>query len=465
MNRNKNKPAAKSSAKSKRNKQAVTSEMPTSSGVSLQQAEVEKNMGNSYFRSGQYGKALGYYNNAIALNAAEAIYYGNRAQVLLKLCRYAEAVAECDNALRLDPKFAKAYYRRSLANKGLKRWEHALVDMKKVLELEPSNSLARTQANALELCIEYCKRNRKEANKDNAEGSESGDKGPSSEVVEIYPIEKRPLEVRSKTELREIPVQVDTSNSNGNNSLVDTPEGLPLTNAPVELITNEPDRVSPEDETTSTIMIPDDSEVFRKEAEVKRNLGDSSFKSGKYREALDHYDDAIALNPTEAVYYHSRAEVLLKLFRYPEAVAECDNALRLDSNLVKAYYCRALANKTLKRWEHALADMTKVTALEPSNALARTQAKALKLCTIYSKSKSNTKHTQDNQGMDRVGHDVIEIFPIEQRPLDVRSTTELREVPVREEDSSSTSLSSTKTNPQEGQSRPRVIHCSPWNWP
>ncbi len=97
-------------------------------------AGAEKALGNEAFGRGDLAAALGHYDAAVALSegcdgeAERAVFFANRAAVLLAEHRAAEAAADCDRALRIDPRYAKCLARRAAAREQLDKLEEALAD-------------------------------------------------------------------------------------------------------------------------------------------------------------------------------------------------------------------------------------------------------------------------------------------------------------------------------------------------
>lgn len=72
--------------------------------------------------------------------------------------------------------------------------------------------------------------------------------------------------------------------------------------------------------------------------EVLKRLGNEKYKEGKFREALDLYNQAIAIDPTKASFYSNKSAALMSLGNLIEAVFECQEAIRLDPLYHNAHY-------------------------------------------------------------------------------------------------------------------------------
>ncbi|KAI9188772.1 hypothetical protein H9P43_000194 [Blastocladiella emersonii ATCC 22665] len=112
-------------------------------------AQVEKEMGNVYFKKSKYAKAAQHYSAAIDLDPDGAVYYLNRAAAYLKLDKHVAAEADCSAAIERDPKSVKAFYRRAAARRAAGNTAGAIADLRHVLVLEPTNPAAKDELAAL----------------------------------------------------------------------------------------------------------------------------------------------------------------------------------------------------------------------------------------------------------------------------------------------------------------------------
>ncbi|XP_035257457.1 RNA polymerase II-associated protein 3 [Anguilla anguilla] len=107
-----------------------------------QQAVVQKDLGNAYFKEGKYEAAAESYTRGMEADATNALLPANRAMAYLKLQRYAEAEEDCSRAIALDATYAKAFARRGSARAALGKPREAREDFEQVLKLEPGNKQA-----------------------------------------------------------------------------------------------------------------------------------------------------------------------------------------------------------------------------------------------------------------------------------------------------------------------------------
>jgi len=117
--------------------EAVNRDGLDSCSSNLPSPEDLKLEGNSYFKVGQYHKAIERYSDCLALDPNNASVWSNRSLSNIRLKRFEQALLDADQAVRLDEKYAKAIHRRGKALAGLNRHEEAVRDFEKAIRLEP----------------------------------------------------------------------------------------------------------------------------------------------------------------------------------------------------------------------------------------------------------------------------------------------------------------------------------------
>lgn len=117
-----------------------------------------RDLGNTYFKAGDYARALRRYNSALKAvesdynlkeeaqkaqaKAKKVLAQINIAAVQLKLGEYRLAADAAALAVGLDAGNVKALFRRGSALLELGEWDQASKDLKKALELDPTNAAA-----------------------------------------------------------------------------------------------------------------------------------------------------------------------------------------------------------------------------------------------------------------------------------------------------------------------------------
>lgn len=115
----------------------------------------------------------------------------------------------------------------------------------------------------------------------------------------------------------------------------------------------------------------DELEKKRSRAVAIKNEGNVLVKQEKWADAISRYNQAIALDPNDPIFYSNRAFCQLKLDNLHSAISDCTKAIQLDEKQVKAYHRRAQARVELKKYPEAQKDVEKVLSIEPKNREAK----------------------------------------------------------------------------------------------
>lgn len=125
----------------------------------------------------------------------------------------------------------------------------------------------------------------------------------------------------------------------------------------------------------------------------KKEQGNEYFKTGKYREALVIYTEALALDPLNrdinSKLFYNRALVNTKLGNLHDAIKDCTDALKLNEKYVKALLKRAKCHYDMENFDEAVKDYESALKLdktmETKNALkdAKLQLKKSKRKDYY----------------------------------------------------------------------------------
>lgn len=107
-----------------------------------QEAVVQKDRGNAYFKEGKYEAAAECYTKGMEADSTNVLLPANRAMAYLKLQKYKEAEEDCSKAILLDKTYCKAFARRGSARAALGLLTQAKEDFEELLKLEPGNKQA-----------------------------------------------------------------------------------------------------------------------------------------------------------------------------------------------------------------------------------------------------------------------------------------------------------------------------------
>jgi tetratricopeptide (TPR) repeat protein len=100
------------------------------------------------------------------------------------------------------------------------------------------------------------------------------------------------------------------------------------------------------------------------------NKGNDLYYLGKYEEAIESYDKAIAINPNYTAAHYNKARALADLERYDEAIKAYDNVIKIDPSDAVAHYNEGSALAHLERYNKAIESFDKAISVDPSYAAA-----------------------------------------------------------------------------------------------
>jgi len=100
-------------------------------------------------------------------------------------------------------------------------------------------------------------------------------------------------------------------------------------------------------------------------ATIAFNKGLEHFNNGEYEKAIEFFDEAIRLEPSDPVARYNRGLAYQELRQPDKAIADHNEAIRLNPNFALAYLERGNAHADQKRRKEATDDYKKAKALDP----------------------------------------------------------------------------------------------------
>ncbi|XP_073694480.1 RNA polymerase II-associated protein 3 [Garra rufa] len=295
-----------------------------------QEAVLQKDRGNAYFKEGKYEAAVECYSRGMEADGTNALLPANRAMAYLKLQRYSEAEQDCSAALALDATYAKAFARRATARAALGKIREAKEDFEQVLKLEPGNKQAMSEIEKL-----------------SAEMSTSGLLAPEENKQRrtVQPINK-PEHLRSTKPLRRIDIQEVGGEI--------TPSTSAVTSSPhpkiqkIEEISDTPVSRAPEDSSADVEWIPPPpSNSFQLEADLRKisRQPQSTYTYLKqispdaypkiFQNSLEPDVLNLILKTFHSCFQHEDASLLLAVLRKLASVRRFDMAVMFMSSAEK----------------------------------------------------------------------------------------------------------------------------------
>ncbi|XP_060775119.1 mitochondrial import receptor subunit TOM34 isoform X2 [Neoarius graeffei] len=278
-----------------------------------------KQTGNDCFKTGQYGDAISFYNQAIEVLKKSGqknqedlgILYSNRAAAYLKDGNCSECIKDCSVSLELVPFGIKSLLRRAAAYEAMERYRQAYVDYKTALQIDCNLPAAHDGTNRMTKALTEM------------DGPSWREKLPPIPTVPM-PVKEKFLQTATSS------ITAQQNNLNGNKQSGDLTK-----------------------------------------AKLLKEEGNAFVKKGQHKKAVEKYTQSLNQDPTEVTTYTNRALCYLSLQMYKEAVKDCEEALQLDPANVKALYRRAQAHKELKTKRPCMEDLNSLLKIEPNNTAAQ----------------------------------------------------------------------------------------------
>lgn len=106
----------------------------------------------------------------------------------------------------------------------------------------------------------------------------------------------------------------------------------------------------------------------KKSFEYFLEQGNSNSEAKHYEQAIESYNQAIALNPENFIAYYKRGIAFSGLGKIQRAIEDYTHSIKLNSLHAKSYYNRGTAFFELKEYKKAVQDYSLALKVEPHNA-------------------------------------------------------------------------------------------------
>lgn len=113
-------------------------------------------------------------------------------------------------------------------------------------------------------------------------------------------------------------------------------------------------------------------------AEAEKKLGNELFATKKYEEAIKHYNEAIRLDPDNAVFYSNRSACHASMQNWQQALEDALQCVAKDGNFIKGYFRLAIAQAELGYFDDAETTCRAALSKEPENEHAVKQLKSVR---------------------------------------------------------------------------------------
>lgn len=315
-----------------------------------------KDRGNACMEAGNLSEAVLHYTSAIKIDPENHVLYSNRSAAYAKMKKYYEALEDAEKVLLYKPDWSKGYSRKAAALVYLKKLPEALSVYQKGLQLDPNNQQLK---DGLEDCRERLLQQG---------GGRMLNPFHDPNCMKRIKEDPRTKEFMKDPEfakrMEELVMNPQTLSTMLNDKRVLTTLSV-LMGMDVSDDDDEEPEPSPLRKKTPTPPPKQEKmEVDKSPEQLKalkeKETGNAAYKKKDFKTALEHYDKAIELDPTEMTYLNNKAAVYFEMQDYQQCIATCEKAVdigrenRADFKLIAKAFTRAgNATKALKDYGKA----------------------------------------------------------------------------------------------------------------
>jgi len=334
------------------------------------------------FNEQNYRGAVDLLKKAIKLDPDNHIFYSNRAAAYMAMEQYDKALSDADECIRLQPKWAKGFSRRGAALFRLEKLGPARDAFEKGLELDKDNATyVRCTKQELQLVMDAITQRKEESlefkeraiEAFNVQNFKRAEQHLSS-AIELDPenhvfysnraaaymaMEKFDKALKDANEC----VRLQPTWAKGYSrqaaaflSLGELPQARESCMKGLDL---EPDNTQVKEELRRVEIA---------ESLALKDSATEAFKAQDYEKAVEDLTAAIALDPTNQVFYSNRSVAFTAMQMYEKALEDADECIRLQPTWAKGYSRRAAAKFHLGDLQSAKLAYSKAWDLEPNNA-------------------------------------------------------------------------------------------------
>ena len=296
--------------------------------------------GDAWLDMGKYDKAIGAYDQVIALEPNNRFGYFGRGRARAATRDYGQAIADFDRVIELAPNFAAAYSRRGLAKVTSGDVDDALADCERAAKLDPKAREAH-----------YCK------------GMAWHAKGDAGRAIAAYSVA---IAIDAKDDASYYArgmARADRKDYGG--AIADFDQALKLDSGNADYAIARK-AAAAADGQSDEADAADGTDLPAVMAALER--GDAFYAKRKYDRAAAEYSRAVALAPNEPSTYSARARARLQKGDYEGALVDVNRALEIDPSYITAYHARALILVKKREPEKAIADFNRAIEMKPDYA-------------------------------------------------------------------------------------------------
>ncbi|KAL8873831.1 MAG: hypothetical protein Q9174_000760 [Haloplaca sp. 1 TL-2023] len=362
--------------------------------------EACKALGNKYFKNQDYVKAIAEYTKALSVEPESVTYLSNRSAAFMSAKRFDEALADAKRGQELEPQNAKVLHRLARIYVSLGRPSDAIDVLDHVATFQAVTPVERASATSMQSHVKQAE----DAIRKGTTGSmavhalDQAEKGLGIGVErprrwqllrgEAY---LKMGNVNSLGDAQGVAMSLLRKNSKDPEALVLRGRALYAQGDNDKAVQHFREALNCDPDYKDAVKY---LRLVQKLERMKQD-GNTAFKTGKHKQAVDLYGQALEVDPTNkginSKLFQNRAMASIKLKDYKSAITDCDRAIALDSSYVKARRTRARAMGESGDWDEAVRAYKSIAESNPSEPGIQTDIKDAELELKKSKRKDYYK--------------------------------------------------------------------------
>ncbi|XP_067124872.1 stress-induced-phosphoprotein 1-like [Centruroides vittatus] len=320
-----------------------------------------KDQGNAALNAGKLDDAVAFYTDAIKLDPSNHVLYSNRSAAYAKAEKFKEALDDAEKTISCKPDWSKGYSRKGASLAYLKRYEEAIEAYEEGLKHDPNNVQLKEGIKEVE---DQMARDGK--------GIPNIFKDPSS-LLKLHN-DPRTKDFFKDPEYVKMLSQLHSNPSAMTSLSLKDPRMLTTLSVLLGIDLEKSDDGSGDASMDDSTDIQNDSSAKpntknenaqkaepmdvdiseeKKKALKEKEAGNAAYKKKDFETALQHYDEAIKLDPNDMTFYTNKAAVYFEKKEYETCIEQCEKAIdigrenRADFKLIAKAYAR-IASSYLK---------------------------------------------------------------------------------------------------------------------
>ncbi|OAD62404.1 Stress-induced-phosphoprotein 1, partial [Eufriesea mexicana] len=318
---------------------------------------VLKQKGNSALEDGKYEEAIKYYTEAIGLDENNHVLYSNRSAAFSRVGKYEQALEDAKKTVSLKPDWVKGYSRMGSAWAHLGNIVESIKAYQAGIEHDPFDPQLESglQEAVAPLLAPNGPVKRQDFYLKLANDARTKQLLQDVEYVTLLDI------LRHEPN---IPYFILTDNRVLTTLIVlcESDNNIYHINDTSMNKTSQSEFPKPKQDPTMSQKKKEEADCNtpQKQAQYEKQLGNEAYKQRKFEVALEHYNKAVELDPTEIIYLLNIAAVYFEQKEYHKCIAQCERAIevgrenRADFKLIaKAFTRIGHVYKKMENWKQA----------------------------------------------------------------------------------------------------------------